>query len=89
MANIKLTNINKSYGAVHILKDISLDIKSGEFMVFVGPSGCGKSTLLRSICGLEESPPARWKSTTQLSTKCRRQSAASPWCSSPTRFIRT
>jgi multiple sugar transport system ATP-binding protein len=54
MADIKLTKINKSYGAVHILKDVSLDIKSGEFMVFVGPSGCGKSTLLRSICGLEQ-----------------------------------
>jgi multiple sugar transport system ATP-binding protein len=53
MANIKMTNLNKSYGAVHILKDVSLDIKAGEFVVFVGPSGCGKSTLLRSICGLE------------------------------------
>ena len=53
MADIKLTKLNKSYGSVHILKDVSLDIKSGEFMVFVGPSGCGKSTLLRSICGLE------------------------------------
>jgi multiple sugar transport system ATP-binding protein len=53
MANIKLTKLNKSFGSVHILKDVSLDIKSGEFMVFVGPSGCGKSTLLRSICGLE------------------------------------
>jgi multiple sugar transport system ATP-binding protein len=54
MADIKLTKLNKFYGSVHILKDVSLDIKSGEFMVFVGPSGCGKSTLLRSICGLEE-----------------------------------
>ena len=54
MADIKLTNLNKSYGAVHILKDVNLDIKSGEFMVFVGPSGCGKSTLLRTICGLEK-----------------------------------
>jgi multiple sugar transport system ATP-binding protein len=53
MADIKLTNLNKSYGTVHILKDVNLDIKSGEFVVFVGPSGCGKSTLLRSICGLE------------------------------------
>lgn len=53
MADIKLTNINKSYGSVQVLKDINLDIKSGEFIVFVGPSGCGKSTLLRSICGLE------------------------------------
>jgi multiple sugar transport system ATP-binding protein len=53
MADIKMTNLNKSYGVVQILKNINLDIKSGEFMVFVGPSGCGKSTLLRSICGLE------------------------------------
>jgi multiple sugar transport system ATP-binding protein len=53
MANIKMTNLNKAYGTVHILKDVNLDIKSGEFVVFVGPSGCGKSTLLRSICGLE------------------------------------
>ena len=53
MADIKLTNLNKSYGAVHILKDVNLDIRSGEFIVFVGPSGCGKSTLLRSISGLD------------------------------------
>ena len=53
MADIKLTNLNKAYGAVHILKDVNLDITSGEFIVFVGPSGCGKSTLLRTICGLE------------------------------------
>jgi multiple sugar transport system ATP-binding protein len=53
MADIKMTNLNKSYGDVHILKNVNLDIKSGEFMVFVGPSGCGKSTLLRSVCGLE------------------------------------
>ena len=53
MANIKITNLVKAYGAVTILKNINLDIKSGEFVVFVGPSGCGKSTLLRSISGLE------------------------------------
>ena len=53
MADIKLTNLNKSYGALHIIKDVNLDIKSGEFIVFVGPSGCGKSTLLRAISGLD------------------------------------
>ena len=53
MADIKLTKLNKAYGAVHILKDVDLEITSGEFIVFVGPSGCGKSTLLRTICGLE------------------------------------
>ncbi|MCW5715890.1 MAG: sn-glycerol-3-phosphate ABC transporter ATP-binding protein UgpC [Bauldia sp.] len=53
MSSLKITNVNKSYGNVHILKDINLDIQSGEFVVFVGPSGCGKSTLLRCISGLE------------------------------------
>lgn len=53
MANLKLTNVEKAYGEVKVLKDINLDIKSGELIVFVGPSGCGKSTLLRMIAGLE------------------------------------
>ncbi|WP_062016260.1 ABC transporter ATP-binding protein [Aureimonas sp. AU4] len=54
MANLKLTGVRKSYGAVDVLHGIDLDIRSGEFVVFVGPSGCGKSTLLRVIAGLEE-----------------------------------
>ena len=54
MAEIKLTNVQKIYGGkVHVLRDINLDIKTGELIVFVGPSGCGKSTLLRMIAGLE------------------------------------
>ena len=53
MSDLKISNLYKRYGAVEILKDINLDIKSGEFIVFVGPSGCGKSTLLRCISGLE------------------------------------
>ena len=53
MANIELKAVRKSYGAVEVIKGIDLDIRKGEFMVFVGPSGCGKSTLLRLISGLE------------------------------------
>ena len=54
MADLKLTNIGKTYkGGVDVLKGINLDIKRGELIVFVGPSGCGKSTLLRMIAGLE------------------------------------
>lgn len=53
MANIKFKSLCKSYGHVKVIKGIDLEIKSGEFMVFVGPSGCGKSTLLRLISGLE------------------------------------
>lgn len=54
MADLKLENVAKSYGDVNVLRDINLDIRSGEFIVFVGPSGCGKSTLLRMIAGLEK-----------------------------------
>jgi multiple sugar transport system ATP-binding protein len=54
MASIQLENVRKSFGAVDVIKGVDLDIKSGEFMVFVGPSGCGKSTLLRLISGLED-----------------------------------
>ena len=53
MGQIELRNIVKSFGAVDVIKDVSLDIHDGEFVVFVGPSGCGKSTLLRLISGLE------------------------------------
>jgi multiple sugar transport system ATP-binding protein len=54
MADLSLKDVAKSYGLVNIIKGVSLDIKHGEFIVFVGPSGCGKSTLLRLIAGLEE-----------------------------------
>jgi multiple sugar transport system ATP-binding protein len=51
---VKLNNIKKSFGETHVLHGIDLDIKPGEFVVFVGPSGCGKTTLLRMIAGLED-----------------------------------
>jgi multiple sugar transport system ATP-binding protein len=53
MAYLELKNIKKSFGEVNIIKGVDLEIKKGEFIVFVGPSGCGKSTLLRLIAGLE------------------------------------
>jgi lactose/L-arabinose transport system ATP-binding protein len=53
MSDVTLRDVRKSFGAVEIIKGVDLDIKSGEFVVFVGPSGCGKSTLLRMIAGLE------------------------------------
>ena len=54
MTALSLKNVNKSFGSVHVLKDIDLEVEDGEFVVFVGPSGCGKSTLLRVIAGLED-----------------------------------
>src|SRR5215208_2085200 len=53
MAEVKLVDIKKSYGATAVIHDVNLAIADGEFVVFVGPSGCGKSTLLRIIAGLE------------------------------------
>ncbi|NDV18686.1 sn-glycerol-3-phosphate ABC transporter ATP-binding protein UgpC [Pseudodesulfovibrio sp. JC047] len=54
MSDIQLKNIDKSFGKVKVLHDVNMDVKDGEFVVFVGPSGCGKSTLLRVIAGLEK-----------------------------------
>ena len=54
MASITIDHLGKSYTPeVTVIRDLSFDIKDGEFMVFVGPSGCGKSTVLRMIAGLE------------------------------------
>ncbi len=54
MSALTLSHVGKSFGKVEVLKDISLEVEAGEFVVFVGPSGCGKSTLLRVIAGLED-----------------------------------
>ena len=53
MAGITFETVAKRYGETDVIKNLSLDIKDGEFMVLVGPSGCGKSTALRMIAGLE------------------------------------
>jgi multiple sugar transport system ATP-binding protein len=54
VAHVQLVKVRKAFGDIQILRDIDLEIRDGEFMVFVGPSGSGKSTLLRSIAGLED-----------------------------------
>ena len=54
MAEVTLEHVNKHYGNLQVIFDVSLSVKEGEFVVFVGPSGCGKSTLLRAIAGLED-----------------------------------
>ncbi|MDE2161263.1 MAG: ATP-binding cassette domain-containing protein, partial [Burkholderiales bacterium] len=53
MAEVALRGVAKRYGRVEVIHGIDLDIRHGEFTVFVGPSGCGKSTLLRMVAGLE------------------------------------
>ena len=54
MGSIQLKGVAKEFGGVSIIPELDLDIRDGEFVVFVGPSGCGKSTLLRLIAGLED-----------------------------------
>ena len=54
MSGVTLSNIAKKYGEVQVIHGIDLEVKDGEFCVFVGPSGCGKSTLLRMVAGLED-----------------------------------
>jgi multiple sugar transport system ATP-binding protein len=54
MTNVLLKALTKSFGNVQVIPGCDLEVRNGEFMVFVGPSGCGKSTLLRCIAGLEE-----------------------------------
>ncbi|WP_064710037.1 ABC transporter ATP-binding protein [Rhizobium bangladeshense] len=53
MGAVSLHGVSKSFGAVNVIKDVSVDIDQGEFCVLIGPSGSGKSTLLRIIAGLE------------------------------------
>jgi multiple sugar transport system ATP-binding protein len=53
MGQVSLRGIRKSYGKVDVIKGVDLEVREGEFLVFVGPSGCGKSTTLRMIAGLE------------------------------------
>ncbi|WP_280154191.1 ABC transporter ATP-binding protein [Piscinibacter sp. XHJ-5] len=54
MASLDLINVQKSFGPIKILHDISISLQDGEFLVLVGPSGCGKSTLMNLIAGLEQ-----------------------------------
>ncbi|MBB1287817.1 ABC transporter ATP-binding protein [Pseudoalteromonas sp. SR43-6] len=54
MGSITLKQVTKNFDEVNVIKPLDLEIKDGEFIVFVGPSGCGKSTLLRMIAGLED-----------------------------------
>ena len=80
MSGVVLRNVSKSYGAVTVIPDLSLEIDEGEFVVLVGPSGCGKSTTLRMIAGLEK--------VTDGQIVIAGRDVTSPWCSSLTHYTR-
>ena len=54
MSGVQLSRVTKDFGPVRVIHGVDLQVRQGEFCVFVGPSGCGKSTLLRMIAGLAE-----------------------------------
>jgi iron(III) transport system ATP-binding protein len=56
---LKVRNVWKRFGAFTALRDVSVDVRTGEFVSFVGPSGCGKTTLLRAIAGLDPASEGR------------------------------
>ena len=51
---LQLKNINKYFGNNHVIKNVSMNFKKGDFVTFLGPSGCGKTTILRMIAGFYE-----------------------------------
>jgi multiple sugar transport system ATP-binding protein len=90
MAEIVLDHVTKSYpdGSVAV-KDLSLTIADGEFVILVGPSGCGKSTTLNMIAGLEDITSGELRIGGDRVNEKAPAIATSPWCSSPTRSTRT
>ncbi len=54
MTGVTLNKVVKKFGDAQVIHGVDLEVKDGEFCVFVGPSGCGKSTLLRMVAGLED-----------------------------------
>src|ERR1700694_4205439 len=54
MARLEIDRVTKRYGDVYAVRDFTLDVADGEFVVFLGPSGCGKTTTLRVVAGFAE-----------------------------------
>ena len=87
---LRIRDLSKRFGAFTALKDISLDVKQGEFVCFLGPSGCGKTTLLRAIAGLDPQDAGTIEiAGRDVSHAPARPRAISASCSSPTRCFPT
>ena len=88
MAAVTFADVDKRFGDVEAVRELSLEIADGEFMVLVGPSGSGKTTALRMLAGLEAVTDGRSRSASGSSTTSPRASATSRWCSRTTRCTR-
>ena len=86
MASLQLKQVVKRFDTVTVIPGVDLEVRDGEFCVFVGPSGCGKSTLLRIICGLEDATSGDILIDGQRVNDLR---ANWRWCSSRMRCTRT
>ncbi len=90
MASVSFKNLEKVYsGGVRIVKDFNLDIKDGEFIVFLGPSGCGKSTTLRMLAGLEDITGGEISIGGQVVNNLEPKDRNIAWYSKAMRFIHT
>ena len=87
-AAVVLSGLEKRFDNVGAVRGVSLDIRSGEFLTLLGPSGSGKTTTLMMIAGFETPTAATSRSTAGRSSRCRRTSATSAWCSRTTRCSR-
>lgn len=87
---VQFSGVKKTYdGENLVVKNLNLDIQRGEFLTLLGPSGSGKTTCLMMLAGFEFPPAAKSAWTASCSTRCRRISATSAWCSRTTRCSRT
>ena len=83
--SIEIRNVSKQFGDFQALRDVSLNIQSGELIALLGPSGCGKTTLLRIIAGLESPDVGSIHSVVKIRPMCMCVTAMWALCSSITR----
>ena len=89
MAEIRVEQVAKSFGAFAAVKGVNFTVDHGSFFVILGPSGCGKTTTLRMIAGLELPTSGRILLDGEDVSDCRPRRGTSPSCSSCLRSIRT
>ena len=88
MARLEIDRVTKRYGEVHAVRDVTLDVADGEFVVLLGPSGCGKTTTLRVVAGFAEPTSGASDSGSAISLSCRPGSATPASSSRATRSSR-